>query len=262
MSMKISQFVISHCELNTNKFKNKTILYDAEHIKKDTSNGIKTWEGDNIDCLNPYYCELAPIYWIWKNVSNVDYVSIEHYRRIFLNSKYNIFFYRELSIKKINRILMRKKIILPRTHHFKKSLYDHYEENHYIEDLQMLKEVISNIYPSYIGDFDRIIYGHNSTLFNMCIMGKKEFDEYCDFAFKILDNVFKNIKEKLVERDDYQKRAIGFLAERLFNIWIAHNYSTKEIYHCSVGHLNQNCFVHNLKNFIFRILRKNYDLID
>lgn len=262
MSMKIMQFIISHCELKKQSFKNKTILYDAAHIKKDTSNGIKTWEGDNIDFLNPYYCELAPIYWIWKNISNVDYISIEHYRRIFLNSKVNVFFYRELSIKKINRILSKKKIILPRTHHFKKNLYEHYEENHYIDDLEILKKVLIEKYPSYSNDFEKIIYGHNSTLFNMCVIGKRDFDEYCNFAFEILNKVYEHIKDKLDARDEYQKRAIGFLAERLFNIWVFHNYSAKEIYHCSVGHLNQNCFVHNLKNFIFRVLRKNYDLLD
>ena len=41
--------------------------------------------GDNISALNGYYSELTGVYWIWKNVTNADYVGICHYRRYLLN---------------------------------------------------------------------------------------------------------------------------------------------------------------------------------
>ena len=34
--------------------------------------------GDNISEKNPYYSEATGIYWIWKNVHDVEYVGLIH----------------------------------------------------------------------------------------------------------------------------------------------------------------------------------------
>ena len=46
-------------------------------------------EGDNIDFLNPWYCELTGLYYLWKHIDD-DIIGLEHYSRYFVNDKANL----------------------------------------------------------------------------------------------------------------------------------------------------------------------------
>ncbi|UNT93779.1 DUF4422 domain-containing protein [Allobaculum sp. Allo2] len=42
---------------------------------------------DNIASKNKSWCELTGLYWIWKNDTESDWISISHYRRYFGKTK-------------------------------------------------------------------------------------------------------------------------------------------------------------------------------
>lgn len=45
----------------------------------------KPHEGDNIDNVNPWYCEMTGLYYLWKHVDD-EIVGLEHYRRYMTNA--------------------------------------------------------------------------------------------------------------------------------------------------------------------------------
>ena len=72
-------------------------------------------EGDNIDFLNPWYCELTGLYYLWKHCDD-DIVGLEHYRRYFVNNKNKI-----ISEQEIRNILQNKDVICNKYTYPKKS---------------------------------------------------------------------------------------------------------------------------------------------
>ena len=55
----------------------------VSRFKEEMSNMIGDDTGENISEKNPYYSELTAQYWAWKNMHDVDYVGLCHYRRYF-----------------------------------------------------------------------------------------------------------------------------------------------------------------------------------
>ncbi len=196
--------------------------------------------GDNISDMNGFFNELTAFYWVAKNYPLKEYVGMCSYRRYF-NFLDDIDSIKD-KIEKNYIILPTKEILCDGT------LFDHYESYHNIKDLKLALDILCEKYPSYKEDALKVLNGNQLYCNNMFIMKKEYFIAYCEFVFNILFTFlnYKNIKcnddvikyvmsnRHLYIKDDlfsksaiYQARIGGFLAERLFNIFIEHNFKEK-----------------------------------
>ena len=181
--------------------------------------------GDNISIKNPNYCELTGLYWAWKNL-NCEYIGLCHYRRYFTNKKLiQRFLYKNnkfdliLKESEIKKLLNEYDIIVPtKRNYYIETVWSHYKNAHHIKDLEETKKIIEEKYPEYLDSFEKVMNGTKLHLYNMFIMKKGEFDQYCSWLFDILFDLEKRIN--IFDYNDYQKRVFGFISERLFNVWI------------------------------------------
>ena len=74
--------------------------------------------------------------------------------------------------------------------------------------------------------------GSKLSLYNMFAMRSKEFDSYCTWLFDILFKAEPKIPYETY--GPYQGRVFGFLAERLLNVWVAHNIRSHRIHYLKV----------------------------
>lgn len=168
--------------------------------------------GDNISEKNSIYCELTGVYWLWKNM-HCDVIGICHYRRYFTRDE------KLLEKPYIEKLMKEYSIIIPNSACVKdEDVYDHYRKRHYTKDLDICREVIREKYPQYTAAYDYSMRTILVSAGNMWITKKPIFDRYCAWLFDILFEVEKRID--LTEYDDYQKRVMGFLSERLFRVWL------------------------------------------
>lgn len=188
----------------------------------------------NISDKNESYCELTAIYWIWKNV-NEQSVGISHYRRYFSNNiifKNTKLLYLQALIfpktifpmreKKLKNYLNNYDWVVPTTEKLDNlSVYDHFAKHHNIKDLNIIKKIINEYFPEYMDAFNKIMQKKNLIPFNMFYTKKQYLNNYCEWLFKILEKAEEEID--ISQYDSYQKRVYGFLAERLFNVYLEYN---------------------------------------
>lgn len=205
--------------------------------------------GDNISTKNPNYCELTGVYWAWKNL-DADYVGVAHYRRHFSNGK--IFCDKKekvLGRKQLEKILETNDIILPKPRNYWiETNYSQYANAHHAVDLDTTRQIIEEKYPGYIDKYDTSMKSTIGHRFNMFIMKREKFDQYCEWLFDILFEL-----ERRLNISDYNKndsRVFGFVSERLLDVWI----QTKAYKYIELPYVfleNQNWFIKGF-NFVNR----------
>lgn len=201
-----------------------------QHLHDDT--------GDNISEKNRMYCELTAQYWAWKNL-DADYYGFMHYRRYFdfgndvskkkSNHGPELPYLNSTAIEKLHlsdseleTLVGQYDVISAKLEVVEKSdsctVYKQYDSNHKIEDLDLALDIISEKYPEFKAAADKYLGGHKLYCANMYIMKKQLFFDYCEWLFDILVEY-----EKRGEYDDYslyQYRVCGFLAERLWGVYL------------------------------------------
>ena len=178
--------------------------------------------GENISEKNANFCELTGMYWAWKNLS-CDYIGVCHYRRYFATSRFFSSFLKR--IKPVMRrteyeaLLSRYDVILPKKrHYYIETVRSQYEHAHYKKDLAEAEKIISEKYPEYAEAFQQVMSSRSLYIYNMFVMQKNLFDEYCSWLFDIVFELEKRIDIK--DYTAYEARVFGFIAERLFNVWL------------------------------------------
>ena len=189
------------------------------HIQGD--NEVNGHLCNNISAKNESYCELTVLYWAWKNLKklcpDVKYIGLFHYRRFF-----------DFDENQVIRTLESGKIIIAQKSILKYSLRIQYSIGHVSEDYRILCRIIKEKFQDYYDAFITVMEKNNKISFcNMFIMKYEDFVKYCEWLFAVLSEV-----EPLVPYQHYnasQKRVFGFMAERLFNVYIhKHNIKTEQ----------------------------------
>lgn len=176
--------------------------------------------GDNISAKNTNYCELTAHYWIWKN-SIADIVGLCHYRRFLTKKLLSNSIEHILTEKDILNILGRYDIILPYRPCARRTVKQICCGSVFEKDWDILRNVIAEKEPEYLGEFDALAKRHSNYPCNVLICKKELFDKYSDWLFEILFEV-----EKRVDISGYDKqkaRIFGYMSERLLEVWVRKN---------------------------------------
>jgi len=211
--------------------------------------------GDSISEKNASYCELTAQYWAWRNVE-ADYLGLAHYRRHFAGSRALDPHARVLSAERAADILRRRDVIVPEPrHYYVESIYSHYAHAHPVEVLDAALQIIRERTPEYRSSIDRVMNRSWAYLCNMWIAPAEVYRAYCSWLYPVLSEV--ELRVDTSGYDAYNLRAIGFMGERLFNVYLDHQMSERGLtaYRLPVVMLESQHWPRKARRFLERKLR-------
>lgn len=154
----------------------------------------------NMDFMNPWFCELTGLFYLWKNVDD-DIVGLEHYRRYHLNPDFTL-----MHETDIINILKDYDIICSKKDGEGLTLEQRFYRN-MRNELKYLTDSIKTLYPEQFEAFNKFIKTRWHWQFNMFICKKELLNKYCDWLFTILLNIVDKHKPNI------KQRSLGYLAE-------------------------------------------------
>ena len=169
--------------------------------------------GDNISTKNPNWCELTALYWGWKNLKNVEYTGLCHYRRYFGIG---------ITEENIDSIMKDIDLLTIKSNNYKRyrnELYLNLIKMTSNEDFYIYLDTLVTLYPQYKSKIiDFFFNSRISVPFTMFIAKKELYDEFCSFVFPICFALEKKILPHGYSR---QKRIIGYFGEVSLGVFVA-----------------------------------------
>ena len=97
----------------------------------------------------------------------------------------------------------------------------HYNHSHYAKDLDMTEKIIQEKYPQYSEAFSKVMERTWAHMFNMFVMRRDYFDEYCNWLFDVLQELEK--RTDITDYDVVEARIYGYISELLLDVWLETN---------------------------------------
>jgi hypothetical protein len=231
---------------------------DGAMSKKDyqwmLDNMIGDDTGDNISALNRIYCEMTGYYWMWKHykeLGNPDYIGFCHYRRFFI-FKENLFdtstmapwlkaipCYKmpafntacEENIKEeniYNLLSSEADVYTIKKYDVRQMLENNlYMKEHYICTIPFAKrtlwtllyDTVNTLYPEYKEILEEFSYGPYMYCFNMFIMKKDLFHQYCEFSFNVMEHIAAQVDSSSFTNPT-ELRYMSYLAEYITTLFL------------------------------------------
>lgn len=169
-------------------------------------------EGDNISDRNPRYCELTALYWGWKNLKDVKYAGLAHYRRyldIDINDD-NV----DSLMKGCDIIVGNREVVTGRILQGIVELTSH-------EDTYIFFDTLLKHHPEYMQAI--LEYCCNSNAWYKCTMfiARKElYDRFCETFFPVFFETETRLRTYPFSR---QNRVIAYFGELSLGLFIVQN---------------------------------------
>ncbi len=204
--------------------------------------------GVNISQSNSSYCELTALYWIWKSApTSATHLGLLHYRRFFdfytvakphsahsldcwgvhCEPAFTHDFQKRYGLidTSIRSVCSESDIIVPKPWNVRDAgfanLREHYLKApfHNASDLAVCEKVLCHRHPELADLWFSVMEGRVGYFNNMFVLRSDLLDDYCRWLFPLLSEI--ELRIPLHTYDFQAKRVMGYLSERLFNVWIA-----------------------------------------
>lgn len=170
---------------------------------------LKDDAGDNLSERNRDYCEMSAVYWAWKNDRESDYIGLCHYRRRFV-----------LDENMINGIMADGyDAIYTVPQLIDGGLREEFVERNYFltpEMWELTEDAIRRLSPEYLAAWQQLDTSYFLLSYNMFIMRRNVFEEYCSWAFAILEEVDRFYLNQGIQCNN---RYLGYIAELLNTVY-------------------------------------------